>query len=149
MTARPPPLPRAPWDAPTPSGEVRLLEDEVARLRDALRRPPPPGDDTRHLHDERKALVARVHALEDERLALATRREALRADFDAAARAGQRRDAGLRALGHLTGVALLLAFALAAAHALPAPAVERPDAAGAALLALAAAGLLARVRRRP
>ena len=96
---------------------------------------------------ERAAL--RVGELEDERLALATRRERLRRGFDAAARAAQRRDGRLRALGHLVGLAASVGLGLLAADALAASPPEADIAGwlGLGLLLLAALGLASRTRR--
>lgn len=152
MTARPPfPVARAPWDRQATSGEVRTLESEVAALRESLRRPPARDDDARHAESARRTLVSQVESLESKRVALAARRESLRTGFDAAVRAGLRRDARLRALGQVLALALLAVLAPSLADVLLSSAPVEPGAGGApgvALLVLAAVGLAARLRRR-
>jgi hypothetical protein len=149
MTARPPFAPRAPWDSVKTSGELRVLETEVAQLREALRHPPPreEGDDALN---ERRALVVRVGTLEDERVTLATRRDVLRREFDAEVRAARRRDGRLRALGQLLGLVMSVGLALLAAPLLLDAPPESSAAGfpGLALVALATLGLGVRARRR-
>ncbi|MEW5743299.1 MAG: hypothetical protein AB1938_30600 [Myxococcota bacterium] len=139
---------RAPWDALTTSGEVRVLEAEVAALREALRRPAPPEHPRRRLEEERRALLGRVHQLEDERVLLAARRDALRTAFDDAARAGRRRDGRLRAAGHLLGLGLLVAATLFLLEDAPGWLRGGGGPEGLALLTLATVGLGLRVQRR-
>lgn len=139
---------RAPWEALPTSGEVRVLEDEVAHLREALRRPPGPDDTVQRLEERRRECHARVRALEDERVALAARRDALRGEFDRASRAGRRRDGRLRAAGQVLGLASLLAALLHLAGSAPSLLSGGSGAQGVGLLGLAALGLALRARAR-
>ncbi|MEW6435029.1 MAG: hypothetical protein AB1730_26310 [Myxococcota bacterium] len=151
MTARrPSPVARAPWDRQATSGEIRTLEAEVAALRESLRRPPARDDDARHAESARRTLVGQVESLESQRVALAARRESLRTAFDAAMRAGLRRDARLRALGQVLALVLLAILAPRLADVLLSDVPVEPGAGGApgvALLLLATVGLAARLRR--